>query len=468
MTANAHSRVAVVGRVHDVIAVVLIAIVLIAPIPMGSNRPIVWMVFAPVLGMVLTGYVVAMLWLAPSRPMQIARHYNVLLPALLIPVAALFQTLAVAWFLPPDWVRLPLPAGLFPETISLVPTASLLGALRQFSYVALFVLVIEVAGNASRVRWMSWWLFAGLTAHGFWALLSLTVLGEGFFWGPKTAYLGSATGTFINRNSFATFMGMGLVLGVCTTFDHGWSAREKRGGDVRLLRAETVGILVQWLCLLAMLLALLATQSRMGIAASLFAALGCVVALRGKRPAMWRAGIAVLVVLTLMATRTWTSVLGRSIFIMKDSETRLDLYRQVVAMIRERPLSGYGLDAFAPAFELFHQRSLPGDVIWDYAHSSYLTLWVEMGILFGSLPVIVLVCVAVRLRRAVQRSETGKGQIVAAMGVIALTALHSMVDFSLEIEANVFLFLTLIALGLSRLPAQQPTGVPGHPKNHVV
>jgi hypothetical protein len=49
-----------------------------------------------------------------------------------------------------------------------------------------------------------------------------------------------------------------------------------------------------------------------------------------------------------------------------------------------------------------------------------------------------------------------------------LTALHSMVDFSLEIEANVFLFLTLIALGLSRLPAQQPTGVPGHPKNHVV
>lgn len=460
MTGSSLSHAAFVGRVHNALAGLLVAIVLIAPVPMGANRPIAWMVFAVVLGAVLTGYVAVMLWVAPSRPMRIARHYYVLFAGLLVPVAALVQGLPLAQALPLDWVRLPLPADLDPDRISLVPQASLLGALRQFSYAALFVLVIEIADCASRVRSMSWWLFAGLTAHAFWALLSLTVFGDGFLWWPKPAYAGSATGTFINRNSFATFMGMGLVLGVCVTCDHGPSVRGTRGRTRRRLRPDIVDMLMQRLCLLAMVLALLATQSRMGIAASLIATFGCVVALCGKRPALWRAGIAAVVLLPLIVWSNWDGVLGRMVFLVKDSETRMELYRQVLSMIGARPLSGYGLDTFPAAFALFHDRSLPGNVTWDHAHSSYLTLWVEMGMIVGSLPVVVLICVAMRLLRAVQGPEADKGPVLAATGVIVLTALHSLVDFSLEIEANAFLFLTLVALGLSRIPLRNPKDGP--------
>jgi O-antigen ligase len=284
--------------------------------------------------------------------------------------------------------------------------------------------------------------------------LSLTILGDSFFWGPKTAYLGSATGTFINRNSFATFMGMGLVLGVCVIFYGGVSMRGKSGRNISLFRPGSIGILVQCLWLLAVLLALFATQSRMGIAASLVAALGCFAAFRGKALAGWC--VAALVVLVVVLAN-WQGVLGRSIFLLKDSETRIELYRQVLGMIRERPVSGYGLDAFPPAFELFHQRSLGSEMIWDYAHSSYLTLWVEVGLIVGSLPVLVLVCVAFRLRHAARGSETDFARSVMAIGVIALAGIHSLVDFSLEIEANVFLFVTLVALGLSRpspIPSQ--------------
>ncbi len=64
----------------------------------------------------------------------------------------------------------------------------------------------------------------------------------------------------------------------------------------------------------------------------------------------------------------------------QDAELRLNLYRQVIEMIKTRYLTGFGGDSFEQAYPLFHQISVDVDVTWEKAHSTYLALWAEYGL----------------------------------------------------------------------------------------
>src|SRR5690606_27910085 len=127
--------------------------------------------------------------------------------AMIVPVYAVFQAQNLAGMLPTGAREM---RG---RTISMVPDASVIGALRFFGYLILLALVIEVATRRDRVNLMTKVLFVGITLQAVWALIALKLLGDAALWGEKTAYLGMATGSFINRDSLATFLGFGLVVG---------------------------------------------------------------------------------------------------------------------------------------------------------------------------------------------------------------------------------------------------------------
>ena len=76
---------------------------------------------------------------------------------------------------------------------------------------------------------------------------------------------------------------------------------------------------------------------------------------------------------------------------------RGDLYRQVWGMILARPWTGYGGEAFELAYPLFHRPPVDPDLVWDHAHSSYLALWTDYGLIFGSMPLLMLLITFVRL-----------------------------------------------------------------------
>ena len=119
-------------------------------------------------------------------------------------------------------------------------------------------------------------------------------------------------------------------------------------------------------------------------------------------------------------------------------------------MIWQRPLTGFGYDAFAPAFEMYRDEPFVSQSYADLAHNTYLALWSEHGLVFGSLPMLLTVWAAVMI---VQRLRKGDGDMAvnsAALGGITLAALHSLADFSLEIPANVYCFLLLVGLAMAR------------------
>jgi len=216
--------------------------------------------------------------------------------------------------------------------------------------------------------------------------------------------------------------------------------------------------------LVLMLAALLATASRMGVAATLIGAMlasGLVLRKSGRGGRPWMRlllliGASAVILLLLVFG---IQLLDRSIFVSSDAELRLGIYRVVLQMIGERPFLGTGLDTFEIAIHNFYGPPLSPDRAWDRTHSTYLSHWSEMGLLAGSFPMVILLLLAWRFAR--RDLAAGKDYLmsIVAIAVIAQTAIHSLVDFSLEMPANVYLFSLILALAFGRsAPRQKKTG----------
>lgn len=424
--------------------VVLVALVLVTPLAAGGNRAPVWLIGA-VLACAVAGLHVA----RGGGFGRVATLRSVLAPILVFLAFAGFQILPVVGALPQAVLALP-ETGVEPAaTISLAPGAGQLAILRIAGSLALFALLTQAAARPDHARRIGWVIYAGVVAHAIWGLLSLTLFGDQFPWGEKQFYRGAVTGTFVSRNAFATFLGMGATLGLALLL--GGGGRSVRGG---WLAPSRVTGAVLWATLGIVLLALLGTQSRMGLVAAVagLALVGLAMPGGRGRGTGW-AGFAGFALVLLVAG---AGLADRAILTVGDAAHRLELWRQVAAMIWARPWTGYGLDAFAPAFELHHRPSLEPGLIWDHAHSVYLALWAEMGLIAGSLPPLAGVLAARRLVRLRRARPADSLLPVAGLGALCVAAVHSLADFSLEVQGNVLLLLSILALGLARrLPEER-------------
>lgn len=420
-------------NINDLIGWSLLALVLFVPMAAGGNRPVVWMCVAAFIGGLLLLHGGVMLLLGR----RVARRA----PALLWGGAALALYAGLQ--------SQPLPAW-FPERpmsgyLSTDPDASFIAAIRIASYLGFFFLAQQVAGNAPRVMRLLWGLGAGIFAHAVLALAALSLFGDIALWGQKEAYQGMATGAFVNRNSLATFLAMGIAVVMAL-------AMRQLGKSAQQRRPAIAELILPGLALLIMLAAVLATGSRMGLAAAALAAV-MAGAIMSWKLALSRAGIVLLLMLAvLLAVLVFGAVaVDRLIFSLAELGPRLSLYQQVAAMIAANPLWGIGADAFAPAFEIVHGPGVSGDLIWHLPHNSYLTNWVEMGLLFGSLPLLMGVYLGIWLIRSIRRRTRFFTAPVAALAALAAASLHSILDFSLEIQGNTLLLLFLLGLSTARL-----------------
>lgn len=438
----------------------LVGIAFLAPLPLGSNRPVTWALWAGVFALMLAFY---MAFSDARRIKSLRSHAPMLVPLL---AAGLVQPLwGMVQIIPfgAAWLGYPadLPQEMLPQTISLAPDASYLAVLRMGGHVLLFALVVLAASRASAAGRVMLWLFIGITVHAVWAMINLAILGDVSIWGGKQAYLGVATGPFVNRNSFASYLGMGLVMGLCLLLDKDNAPIMRMPHKRALLAPQNLARLALGLCGLLIFITLLATQSRAGL---LSAALGVLVAgavmlklrsaraiaLAGPQRAAARriwAALAALALAAALIFATGQEVLDRSIFTLADADGRLHIYQNALARIAERPLTGYGLDAFPLAYELGRSDDTFNSLIYHDAHSTYLENWVEGGVIFGSAMIVAALIYLRHLAHMAAQPARPAVPTAAACGVLALAAAHSLVDFSFEIEANVIILTIILAIG---------------------
>lgn len=266
-------------------------------------------------------------------------------------------------------------------------------------------------------------------------------LGDTILGLQKWTYFDVATGPFVNRNSFATLLAMGTVLTLAQA-----AARLLAG--VVDKRARDSSIVLYLVGYGIIVVALLATQSRMGLLAMTIGSL--VVALVTARRLGWSRTTFMLMLATLALGLGVTALYGQGA-IERLARTdmqldgRADLFAQVWQLIMQRPWTGFGGGSFADAFTLVHRLPVDPNLIWERAHSSYLNLWTESGLVFGTLPMLAITwCGWIFLRAAL----TGRANLASAaggLGVVVVAAVHSVADFSLEVHGVAVIFVAIMA-----------------------
>jgi len=146
-------------------------------------------------------------------------------------------------------------------------------------------------------------------------------------------------------------------------------------------------------------------------------------------------------------------------------DLRRHIWRDATAVIRDFPVVGTGLNTFSVAMTRY--QTPPNDAHFQEAHSDYLQVVVEGGVLLAvpAAAALALLVAGIR-RRFAAGDEDGMAywlRVGATTGLVAI-ALQSLVEFSLQMPGNAVMAVVLMAIALHeaptrvRVPVRIPTG----------
>jgi O-antigen ligase len=454
-----------------------------APFPLGSNRPWAWTLLE------LALFAAAALWVAAwmlgrAGALEVVRAAA---PALIL-FAVWLLYLTLHWVpLPVAWIETLSPRSatlhkLFPEsaaTLSIDPHASFVFWLKSCAYGVAFFLTLALANTRERARLLALALvLSGLAQAVYGGLMHLAGANLEIF-GAQILHAAQASGGFVNRNHLAGFLEITLALGIGLMVG---ALQESGRRSWRQFLRDTAQLLLSpkaplRLFLVVMVIALVMTRSRMGNTAFFSSLLiaGAVALLLSRHATRSTVIlIASLIAIDIFIVGAWFGVEKTVQRIQEttqaDLEERVEPTVYAFDMARDYPITGAGPGTFYTAFP--HYRGPGVQAYYDHAHNDYTQMLVETGpigaLLVGSLPVWALALGVIALSR--RRDPLARGFAFAViMGVSAL-ALHSTVDFNLQIPANALAFVVLlayawIALYLDRQPSSgRPPPSPDVPR----
>jgi O-antigen ligase len=294
----------------------------------------------------------------------------------------------------------------------------------------------------------------------FGALIALYGLAQHFLsplkiYGFREPYQALPFGPFINRNHFAAFVTMIVPLPLALLLE----------GAVRRDR-----ILLYVFAVLLLIVAAIMTGSRGGLL-TLVLVVNFLLAIRfitrprsplqtsGGPPASrirrWLVPVAaaggglaliIVLVLSLGGSTPLQRIFGQSASEDATAGGRLHYWRATLSMVRQHPIVGVGLDAFANAFPQYD--SLNGTYRVERAHNDYLQTLAETG-LIGSFISLAFFVILFRQGFASIRSSRDRWRRAVSLGAVTGcfgTLVHSFFEFPLRTPANALLFLLLVVL----------------------
>jgi O-antigen ligase len=427
----------------------LTMVVLLAPWPLGSDRPLPASLLCAAVGVLLLAWGAGVLVAAVSPSVPIRP---------LLPAAALFAG-AVAWvtvqgssFTPgflhhPYWREARAVLGVpVAGAISVNPEATWARLQGLLAYGGVFWLALQLCAARSRARQV---------------MLALSLAGLLYALYGLYAYFdrrAPVTSTFVNRNSYATYAGLTLLCGL------GFVVQSFAGYarvDVPLRRAlvhalsrldlaTTAGMLSCLACAMALLL----TRSRGALVAFVVALLLYVWRMRSAFIIRARAFYVLFIAIMLVSAVGLMLYSGEGTLRRFEESggnfsNRIVYYRTTWQAMQERPLLGTGYGTYADAF-MAYNRPETGTYFLDKAHNTYLQLLMELGwpaafALFSSVG-----CLAFGCWRGLPAGARDNVYPATALACSTFVGVQSLVDFSLEMPANAVTYALLLGVGCAQ------------------
>jgi O-antigen ligase len=457
----------------------LLALMVWLPLPWGSRSAIP----LAVLGAVAGTLVFARLALAASGRLPIPG-----LPR----AARLSLALWLAWvaWIALQWLPLPAPllvalspraaeahaalAGLGEaalQTTSLLPAATFEHWLQSLALLGVFWLVLATtAHQRRRQRWLLLALVLSGLGQSLYAIVMTLSGWELGFLEPKVHSIGYTTGTFVNKNHFASYLGLTLAAGVALVLadlrPQPWNSwRAALEGIAELALSPRFRVRV---ALAVIVIALVLTRSRMGNGA-FFTALalcgGIYVLQRHRRyfvPSVVLFASIFVIDVWIVSDRYGLEKLAQRIEETRlETEGRAEVLPEIAPLWRKFALTGSGLGTFAVAYSPERGDQVKG--YYDHAHNDHLEFLIETGVPGYTLLAALAALVLLHGLRIVRRRHDPMACALGFAGAMAVVcaALNGLTDFSLRIPAIAATLACLMALALScsaRPHARDPAG----------
>jgi len=450
----------------------LVALVVLAPLPFAGQHPLAWSGLGILVGLLL------LLWTLSAG---LERERISRLTPKLWPLAALFAVVPL-WALlvqagtwtPRDWHS---PLWQLARTaladvdgrITIDPHATGTATMRLLTYGAVFWLAFQYGRTAGFARGLVKALAVAGLAYAAWGLAMHAAGIERVLWVEKPCCIGDVTSTFINRNHYAPYAGLGLLcaLGLLlTTLPREGGAAG--GGRPGRRRRPAAVLASSWWRVAAVGLpavAVVLTHSRGGLIATVLGVTTLLLTL-GATGTVRRRTMRVAAVLILLAGAATVHLVGeRTVSRFEDligaleiGETeagglragelrRFDIYERAARALADAPLTGTGFGTFADSFR-WYQGDVPGFV--DYAHNTYLEAGVELGLpvataLLAAVGGAVVLCV-----RGLGRRRRDRLYPALAVAAAMLVGSHALIDFAIQIPAVAITFAALLGVGCAQ------------------
>ena len=431
------------------IFVLYLALLVWAPVPLGSNRSWSWALLA------FWVLALALWWLAGyirgrrAYPTVLHDAWPMLLCGLL--------WLGYVWLqlvpLPVELLKLLSPqaarwhaAAAAPGIVGAAPLtldayATLEAACKSTAYMVFFALSLILLKDRDRIRYAAYALIiSGVFQALYGGMISL-------------AAQQVASGTFVNRNHYAAYLVMCLSIGIGVLI-------ASLSGAKNLSWGRFIQNLMQWIIspkmalrlgLVVMVIALVLTRSRMGnssffISLLVTGAIGLLLAKRATKSMVILIVSLIAIDVFIVGTYFGTQrVIERIVQTTAEPEDRGVVAGYALQMWKDYPVFGSGLGSFPVVFPRY---SAAGTLVsYTHAHNDYLEFAAEAGALgLSLLGLMVLMSFAAALRaQYLRRDPLMRGLSFAAMmGILALM-IHSSVDFNLQIPAIALTFMLLLA-----------------------
>jgi len=337
--------------------------------------------------------------------------------------------------------------------ISVSPQATLANASFFLSHLIFFVIVFVYCSNPERaVRLLR---FCGIIVaiyctYGFivFAAGNTTVL-----WYEKTSSLNTLTSTFINRNTFAAYAGLGLQCLVAYAYSRLHLQLAEGQAFFRHI-SQTNLATITWLLIAIILIttSIILTNSRAGFV-SIFSATLLLVILSQQKRLSARFGLSSIIgslVIIVVAASIYDlsgDTLNQRLQADFNQDGRFKIYALVQEAIADRPVTGFGLGTFSDVFREYRDQSVAA--FYERAHNDYLEIVLTAGIPASIILFTAFISLLVILAGRLQYGNQYRSFIALGLTVTVQLCQHSLLDFPLQMPANSYLWCAILAASLA-------------------
>ncbi|GAB5504380.1 MAG: O-antigen ligase family protein [Pyruvatibacter sp.] len=344
------------------------------------------------------------------------------------------------------------------STISINPAGAPAALFSLLGTAAIFVVALYEGRDSRKARR----LLEALAIIGlFYAVYGLVIYLTGndlVAWAEKRYYPNSLSSTFVNRNTYGVFAGLGTLCAIAllvSAISSFLSHETRRADRLPALMSYLTGKGAIWL--LAALVgtsALLLTGSRAANAAGLLGFMALLLVYLSARRASIKT-ISLGIILSLITGFLFVLLSGEFLFDRLEQADgtlggRSQIYELVLIAISDHLWLGSGYGSFEDVYRLYAGLAPQFGPNMKSAHSVFLELTLELGlpiaiVFFASISICVGMCAYGVFKRR-------RDRIFPALAVAAtlLVSLQGAVDFAVQTPAVAGVFATLLGIGVAQ------------------